>query len=491
MKEKLKKIVNIDFFAICIFFIILLSNVFYVGFGAVDELWNFSNIYKMCNGYTIYKDLNVIITPLFFYLGEVIFKLIGPNYLSFRIYNLVIYFALLYLIYNIFKTLKIEKISSIMYTLIIYMFVYITIRAGANYNCLAILLYLLGVFIVLKLDKNKWFLPYLQGVIAFIILITKQNIGVYYLIAYFIMQIFIAYNNKNIKKEIIFFVKQIITFIILSIIFLIVLILNDNLDNFVNICILGISEFTSNNIAVAIPAITMLSVVGISIVVSIILIKLKNIDNEVKINNIKMLPFVIMCIPIAFPIFNRYHVYLLSILGVILLIYNLHILIVKEIIGKKIIRKIYIIMIIIITIYYAIFLILNNIKYYKNLDTYINPYYGSMISNEQIDNINNICNFIKENEQEGIDVKIISYTSNLYMNVLNKNNGILDLPFYGNLGKDGEQGIINIISSMDNVKILIQKDDELFFQESEKVRNYIKQNLKYEGEIEDFLIYSK
>ena len=148
-------------------------------------------------------------------------------------------------------------------------------------------------------------------------------------------------------------------------------------------------------------------------------------------------------------------------------------------------------MIIIITIYYAIFLILNNIKYYKNLDTYINPYYGSMISNEQIDNINNICNFIKENEQEGIDVKIISYTSNLYMNVLNKNNGILDLPFYGNLGKDGEQGIINIISSMDNVKILIQKDDELFFQESEKVRNYIKQNLKYEGEIEDFLIYSK
>ena len=77
------------------------------------------------------------------------------------------------------------------------------------------------------------------------------------------------------------------------------------------------------------------------------------------------------------------------------------------------------------------------------------------------------------------------------MNVLNKNNGILDLPFYGNLGKDGEQGIINIISSMDNVKILIQKDDELFFQESEKVRNYIKQNLKYEGEIEDFLIYSK
>ena len=41
---------------------------------ANDELWNFSNILKMINGYTIYKDLNVIITPLFFY-GIILFNI--------------------------------------------------------------------------------------------------------------------------------------------------------------------------------------------------------------------------------------------------------------------------------------------------------------------------------------------------------------------------------------------------------------------------------
>lgn len=491
MKEKLKKIVNIDFYAICIFCILLLSNVFNVKFGAGDELWNFSDIYKMYSGYNIYTDINIITTPLFWYIGKLIFDIFEPNYLVFRVYNFMIYFSLFYIIYSIFKNLKVEKISSIIYTLIIYMFVYRTIGAGANYNCLAVTFYLLGILIILKIDLNKWYLPYLQGIMTFIIFFTKQNIGVYYLIASLIMSIMIAFNNRNIKKEIIFFIKQTITFFILCFIFLLILVMQNNIDSFIDMCVLGINEFACNNISVTISAITMLTVTIISVVMSIIIIKLKSTNNKIKVNNIKILPFVIMCFLISFPIFNRYHVYLSSILGIILLIYNLDKLIVVELIDRKKIKRIYIAIIVIIIIYNVVFLILNNSKYYKSLNTYINPYYGSMISNEQIDNINNICEFIKQNEQEGIDVKIISYTSNLYMNVLNKNNGILDLPFYGNLGKDGEQGIINIISSMSNVKILIQKSDDLFFQESQKVRDYIKQNLEYEGEIEDFLIYSK
>ena len=44
-------------------------------FDSNDELWNFSNIYKMTNGQVIYRDLNVIITPLFFYIGKIIFQI--------------------------------------------------------------------------------------------------------------------------------------------------------------------------------------------------------------------------------------------------------------------------------------------------------------------------------------------------------------------------------------------------------------------------------
>ena len=87
MKERILKKINPDFIAIFIFAILIGSINFYIKFEINDELWNFSNVYKMCNGYQIYKDLNVIITPLFFYLGELFLKVFGTNYFSFKIYN--------------------------------------------------------------------------------------------------------------------------------------------------------------------------------------------------------------------------------------------------------------------------------------------------------------------------------------------------------------------------------------------------------------------
>ena len=41
-----------------------------VEFDINDGLWNFSNVYKMSIGLEIYRDLNVIITPLFFYISK-------------------------------------------------------------------------------------------------------------------------------------------------------------------------------------------------------------------------------------------------------------------------------------------------------------------------------------------------------------------------------------------------------------------------------------
>lgn len=77
------------------------------------------------------------------------------------------------------------------------------------------------------------------------------------------------------------------------------------------------------------------------------------------------------------------------------------------------------------------------------------------------------------------------------MNLLRKNNKILDLPFYGNMGKEGEEGIIEEINNMKNAKILIIKDiEQKHGQESEKILNFIKENLEYEGEICRFSIYT-
>ena len=47
-----------------------------------DELINFFNTYKMSEGLTIYKDANVIITPLFFLHRKAIFAFAWKKYIS-------------------------------------------------------------------------------------------------------------------------------------------------------------------------------------------------------------------------------------------------------------------------------------------------------------------------------------------------------------------------------------------------------------------------
>ena len=140
-----------------------------------DELINFFNTYKMSEGLTIYKDANVIITPLFFYIGKLFLLLLGKNILVFRIYNLIIYTFLYFIIYEIFKTLKVNKKSSLLYTIIIVLLTRNTIAAGANYNILSYVLVELGLLATLKI-KNDNLRAIAQGILTFLVFFTSQKL---------------------------------------------------------------------------------------------------------------------------------------------------------------------------------------------------------------------------------------------------------------------------------------------------------------------------
>ena len=94
----IKKYENI--FVIILLFVSLIGVSFYVSLEANDELWNFQNVYKMYNGYQIYQDANVICTPLFFYLGNLLFNIFGANFFVFRIYNILIFVCYYFMIFN-------------------------------------------------------------------------------------------------------------------------------------------------------------------------------------------------------------------------------------------------------------------------------------------------------------------------------------------------------------------------------------------------------
>ena len=118
-------------------FIILIVSIpaFLKNLSADDELWNFAYIYKMNLGFIPYKDLNIIVTPLFHLLGLIVLKLFGMNFLGFHIYNLLIFTTLLFLVFKIFKNLNVNKRNAVLYTLLSYMFIRSLIGGRGQLQC--------------------------------------------------------------------------------------------------------------------------------------------------------------------------------------------------------------------------------------------------------------------------------------------------------------------------------------------------------------------
>ena len=144
LKEKILKHDNL----IMILIMLLISSSFLltISLDANDELWNFSNIYKNTNCFEIYKDLNVIVTPLFFFLGKIILETFGTNYLIFRIYSVVILnTCVFFCIYQIFRKLQMQKLNAMFFT-VFFMIIQMIILLNGFYNFLAILFVLLGIF---------------------------------------------------------------------------------------------------------------------------------------------------------------------------------------------------------------------------------------------------------------------------------------------------------------------------------------------------------
>lgn len=168
-----------------------------LGIENTDELWNFQNVYKIYNGFQIYEDANVIVTPLFFWIGKILFLILGANLLTFRIYNILIMTSLYFVTYLLLKQLKINRKIAIIIVLIFMIFKnYSFVLAQANYNTMALALCILGVLLYIK--KYRYH-TIIQAILLFLIFSTKQNIGVFYAIGLFFSELI---SKNEIKAKI-------------------------------------------------------------------------------------------------------------------------------------------------------------------------------------------------------------------------------------------------------------------------------------------------
>ena len=106
------------------------------------------------------------------------------------------------------------------------------------------------------------------------------------------------------------------------------------------------------------------------------------------------------------------------------------------------------------------------------------------VKNTTKNKIEELNKYIENNNDKVI---IFSQDAALYNIPKKRSNGAMDLPFLGNLGYNGEDNMVEKLSNMTGYKILIKK--ERFWQESEKIIEYIKNNFAKQEDIEDFQVY--
>lgn len=426
MKSLLYFIKKFDIiFVFSIYILLILISCFFYPNISCDEIWNFQNIYKMYNGFIIYKDCNIIITPIFFVIGNLLFKIFNANLLTFKFYNLLIFASFPTSLYSLFITLDFNKRKAFLFSATIFSTFASGIKTGANYNILAIVFVIIGMNFFL-LSRKKFIYLIFNSFIIYATIFTKQNIGAYYVIGICLAEFLL---NKNFVTTIKRLLIQAIPAIILSCISLFIMYKYNILYDFINYAILGINEFSFSNFSLDIWSILLLLAIS-SLYAFIFWIMKKNfITNQVVKENLKLL----ICISfplnlVIYPILNLYHFLLALIFVMILFFYILDYLVFTPILGKTLYNKLSVIIsIIIITLdlLYSLLSIFNVIEvpiYCKDKN---HPYYNCYFSSETTSKINTITKYITEENSKNIDVIVFSNEAALYMIPLRTKSWIL------------------------------------------------------------------
>lgn len=476
------------FLFLLLFLCIIGFNTFFNNLEPYDELWNFQNILKMYNENTIYTESNVIITPLFFEIGNFFLNIFGDNINSFRIYNVCIYSLLFLQIFLIFKQLRIKADFGILYTSLIISCCYSIIAGGANYNALAYLFICYGISHYIKYHNSKYF-NFFEGIIIYLVFFTKQNLGIYYILGTFIFEF---WNNKSLIKTILLFFQRAIPFFILTILTFIYMIIKGNLLDFFNMAFGGLLDFGSSNL---ISENWIYALNYIFIILLFVYFLKKNFIPKEYIKNAKLLFCISFFTTLSiFPIVNTTHMMFSYLIFYILLFYILHFTFIGEIFSIKkhfLILNICSFLALICIILHIIVFHFPNFENFGKISK-ASHFYNVPIEEDLKSKIEEMSKYILKRNAEGIDVILVTSDAAYTMINLNQNHKYFDLAFNGNLGYNGINKLIENINNSTKTEFLIYTNEEdMFWQESLEIREYIINNLDKTGEISNYSIYYK
>lgn len=510
-KEKIKEIskdfILFIFIAVMVFSIIAINPI-----SNLDEIWNYNTARAITQNLIPYKDISMITTPLLPMITALFLKLIANEVIVSRVLASVLWGGVLFSIFKILKLLIKEENTC----LIIIALLGLLFRDCycIDYNILSLMFSLIILYIELKnIDKphfenNKT--DFLIGILAGLTVCTKQSIGAILAIIVVGYKIIFVQNKKEFIEYLKTAFKRIIGILIPIILVLIYLIVTNSLQDFINYAVLGISTFSNkipyaklmNNDKKEIQILSrIMPFILLSMAVLTIVLQNKkkkenigNIDNKI----LTMLIYSLSTIIIMYPISDEIHFLIAStitFIGLAYILYLLGIAIYNKINlqSKKKIYKITSLMISIIAIAFIAVRGIENITEYtkQEKNETIEHYKNIQISEYLQERINEIDNFILEQEKENKKVYILDAEAAIYMIPINNYNKDYDMFLKGNIGKDGQEGQIQKIKQKEtNEIILIRKRNlQSNWQTPTEVVNYVRENLEFMGEVSIYEVY--
>lgn len=546
MKEKSKRLIcNISIFLIIALAIAVV--VIPKAIGNLDELWNFNFANNVENGLVPYRDFNMVQTPLLPMVNAIFLAIFGNELIVMRILACLLCAGVLFTFYKILNLLKANKGVSLF--VVMALFYMLKDYFCMDYNFAVLFVTLIIIYIELKrnlynkeninateigdtiesLNTNKscnqnstnketkennktdlknnklnnWKTDLILGILAGICIMLKQSTGAIVTIA------LLGYNLLLVrsKEEFTQYLKstgiKILGVLIPVTLIFIYLAINGAVDDFWDYCIAGIKTFTNK-----IPYsrlldneklyIKILSIVApITFMGTFLYSVFKGNKTFLIISSLSIASF-----SAVYPIADEVH-FLIGILPTSIIICVILDFLIKAIVRgiSKLINKIsnrekyiniwleyfLIFMVIGITAWYGYKSIPNIKDYFANCKNDVKHLANIVITDHTYQKIQAMDYFIKSQDKP---VYILDAEAALYQIPLDIYYKDYDMFLIGNIGSKGEEGQIEKLQKDTNKIVIIKSDGvSLNWQNPNKVRGYIKQNMDYKYSILYFDIY--
>lgn len=392
-----------------------------------DEVWNYGFSYNIACGLVPYRDFNMVIGPLYNLIIGFFLIPLGNNLLAFHLINNIIISIFIVLIYK-----KIDSKCLIM--LLFFMF----IPTMHSYNTFVALL---TIGIIMLEDSSFKYKDILVGVLIGCIFITKQNVGLFLILACIIIS-----NDR---------IKAVGSFMIPLIALGVFLLITNSTWQYIDFCFLGIGSFLDNFI-IEIVAI----ILEIVVILYLIYKFFKTRDKKI----LYLLSFQV----IAFPIIDCAHV----LVGIVPVLF--YFLLNDRNKTVTLLIKTFLI----VTIIFQSIIAINGLHIKQsNFSKYrYTPY--------DIDNYTmNFSRYVLEKEK---DYDVYLFINNAYFIrlTLNQNPDFYDLINNGNLGSDLNKYTTDIKENCKKKSCLFVLDKRYFYDKMESqlnllFRDFVINNFEY------------